>query len=148
MAIRVRRAGGLSLELAILSCRVLCDLHNRSWPLHLHAFAADRVVELQSFPLRSDEDFALLQVLALTCSRHLHLSTCNRWYSNKLRVPIAKLWFAAGCGQPLPNVRSANMLAQTLPFQLQFFSHARPPPDLYISLFYCPQFRAVLRFPH
>ena len=62
MAIRVRRAGGLSLELAILSCRVLCDLPTRSWPLHLHAFASDLVFELQSFPnfpLQSDVDFAL-----------------------------------------------------------------------------------------
>ena len=76
MAIRVRR-----LKLAISSCRVLCDLHKKSWPLHLHVFASDRVFELQSFPLQSDLDFAQLQVLARTrgeSGRHLPLSKGNR----------------------------------------------------------------------
>ena len=69
LAIRVRR-----LELEISSCRVLGDLHKISWPLHLHAFASDRIFELQSFPLQSDVDFAPRQVLARTRGRHIQLS--------------------------------------------------------------------------
>ena len=55
---------------------------------------------------------------------------CRFNHSSNLRVPIAKLWIAAGCGQSLPNVLSAKRLALTLPFQTQFFSDSRPPPDL------------------
>ena len=54
------------LELEISSCHVLSDLHKISWPRHLHEFASDRVFELKSFPLQSDVDFMLLQVLART----------------------------------------------------------------------------------
>ena len=49
-----------------------------------------RIFELQSFPLQPDVDFAPRQVLARTRGRHIQLST------------LAKLWFAAGCGQSLP----------------------------------------------
>ena len=35
-------------------------------PFSLACVSSDRVFELQSFPLQSDEDFAQLQVLALT----------------------------------------------------------------------------------
>ena len=72
LAIRVRR-----LELEISSCRVLGDLHKFHGPftvLHLHAFASDRIFELQSFPLQSDVDFAPREVLAGTLCRHIQLS--------------------------------------------------------------------------
>ena len=47
----------------------LGDLHENSWPLHLHEFASGRVFELQS-----DVNFAPLQVLARTRGRQLQLS--------------------------------------------------------------------------
>ena len=44
LAIRVRR-----LELEVSSCHVLGDLHKILWPLHLHAFASDRVLSCSHF---------------------------------------------------------------------------------------------------
>ena len=98
-------------ELAISSCHVLGDLHKISWPPYLHAFASDRVFELQSISLQSDVDFAQLQAIARTRGRHLQLSArkvnhsrlfsalsmppCRFKHLNNLRVPIAKLWFAS-----------------------------------------------------
>ena len=68
----------LEIQVAISRCRILCDFYKIRWPLHSHVFASDRVFEVQSFPLQSDEDFALLQALARTRGRRLQLFTGYR----------------------------------------------------------------------
>ena len=95
----------------------LGDLHKTWWPLHLHAFASDPVIELQSFPLQSDQDvtcFKCLYGLAVDTSNCPlptgHLKVWTKFALDQCFYIVHSVWLFEDANSPIVLFRPFHWL--------------------------------------